>query len=162
MDIYPDFLEFNECLLQIVTEGVKTIIGNNERMKDFDPALYLMPRYHRPELNENIVINTGNLVRHKLAENLVKLEKLTKKCRTPETKTLYKTYRIILDHIPTGMFGGNFDTVIELLRSVHKTVDYVHAAYLKPYKEFQEVAERYVEAAKDIEQALENRRYIPK
>ena len=162
VDIYPDFLEFNDCLLQVVVDGVKTIIEKNERMKDFDPALYLMPRYHRPELNENIVINTGNLVRQKLAENLVKLEKLTQKCRTPETKTLYKTYRLVLDHIPVGMFGGNFDVVRGVLRSVHKTVDYVHATYLKPFKEFQEVAERYVETAKDIEQILENRRYIPK
>ena len=60
------------------------------------------------------------------------------------------------------MFGGNFGVVVELLKSVHKTAEYVHAAYLKPYKEFQEVAEKYVEAAKDIEQVLENRRYITK
>ena len=34
VDIYPDFLEFNDCLLQVVVDGVKTIIENNERMKD--------------------------------------------------------------------------------------------------------------------------------
>ena len=162
VDIYPDFLDFNDCILQVVTDGVKTIIENNEKLKDFDPALYLMPRYHRPELNENIVINTGNIIRQKLAENLVKLQKLTEKCATPETKTLYRTYRLVLDNIPAGMFGGNFGVVVELLRSVHKTVDHIHAACLKPYKEFQEVTEKYVGAAKDIEQVLENRRYITK
>ena len=46
-----------------MTDGVKTIIENNERLKDFDAELYLMPRYHQPELNENIVMNTGNIVR---------------------------------------------------------------------------------------------------
>ena len=162
VDIFPDFLEFNDCLLQAVTDGLKTIIENNDRLKDFNPASYLMPRYHRPELNENIVINTGNIIRQKLAENLAKLQKLTEKCATPETKTLYRTYRLVLDNIPAGMFGGNFGVVVELLRSVHKTVDHVHAAYLKPYKEFQEVAEKYVAAAKDIEQVLENQQYITK
>ena len=162
VDIYPDSLEFNDCLLKVVVDGIKTILENNVKLNNFDPAQYLMPRYHRPELNENIVINTSNLIRQKLAENLAKLENLTDKCNTPEMRTLYTVYRGVLDNIPVGMFGGNFGVVVELLRGVHRSVDWVHANYLKPFKDFQDVAEKYVNTAVDIEKVLENQKLISK